>query len=48
MPVSQTTDGWRASMGFGLRFFGGAVSWMAAKSLDGRGWRGVFSIAGQL
>jgi len=48
MPVSQTTDGWRASMGFGLRFFGGAVSWMAAKPLDGRGWRGVFSISGQL
>jgi hypothetical protein len=48
MPVSRTTDGWRASMGVGMRFFGGAVSWMAARSLDGRGWRGVFSIGGQL
>lgn len=47
-PVSRPSDGWRASMGFGVRFFGGVVSWMAAKSLDGRGWRGVATFGGQL
>ncbi len=47
-PVSRPTGGWRASTGVGLRFFGGAVSLMAAKPLDGRGWRGVFAFGGQL
>jgi hypothetical protein len=46
--VAQPSDGWRSSLVVGLRFFGGVVSLGAAKPLDGRDWRGVFQVGGQL
>lgn len=38
---ARVSDGWRASTGVGLRLFGGALGVVAAKPLDGRGWRGL-------
>jgi len=46
--VASASDGWKSAVVVGLRFFGGVVSLGAAKPLDGRGWRGVFQVGGQL
>lgn len=46
--VARESDGWKSTVVVGLRFFGGVVSVGAAKPLDGRGWRGVFQVGGQL
>ncbi len=46
--VARESEGWRSALVVGLRFFGGVVSIGAAKPLDGRGWRGVFQMGGQL
>lgn len=46
--VARQSDGWRSALVVGFRFFGGVVSLGAAKPLDGRDWRGVFQVGGQL
>jgi hypothetical protein len=46
--VARPSDGWKSTVVVGMRFFGGVVSVGAAKPLDGRGWRGVFQVGGQL
>ncbi len=46
--VARASDGWRSTLVVGLRFFGGVVSVGAARPLDGRDWRGVFQVGGQL
>lgn len=44
-PVSRPTDGWRTSMDVGLRFFGGAVSVGATRTLEpGRRWRAMVAL----
>ena len=46
--MAVPTEGWKSALVVGMRFFGGVVSVGAAKPLDGRGWRGVFQVGGQL
>ncbi len=48
VPVASPSDGWRGSAGAGLRFFGGAVSLLMTRPLDGKGWRFVYAFGGQL
>jgi hypothetical protein len=48
-PVSTETDGWRASVNLGLRFFSGAVFAGAARPLDGRRpWQWLLTVGQQL
>ena len=45
-PVSRTTDGFKSSIDFRLRFFGGAVSTGVARATDHhQGWRFVLGLA---
>ena len=48
-PVSRASDGIRATISGGLRFFGGGVGLLAARPLDHRGgWRLLVTFGGQL
>jgi hypothetical protein len=47
-PVARPSEGWRGAGVVGLRVFGGVASIGAAKPFDGRGWRGVVRMGGQL
>jgi hypothetical protein len=47
VPVSRPTDGWRATVSAGVRFFGGSVFLGVARPVDHAGpWKGVFGIGG--
>jgi hypothetical protein len=48
VPVARESEGWRSTFVVGLRFFGGVAAIGVAKPLDGRDWRGVIRVGGQL
>lgn len=48
VPLAEPTEGWRSALVLGVRFFGGVAMIGVAKPLDGRDWRGMIRVGGQM